>query len=91
MLDQISGDKAFDEEDEEKLETLITDMTAWMNKYAGLYDDPDTILEDLEMPTEVVEPVEEPQDQSVEIYIEYQYPGMQLDTSSFSVSFTFYD
>jgi len=28
---------------------------------------------------------------TTEVYIEYQYPGMQLDTSSFSVSFTFYD
>ena len=29
--------------------------------------------------------------QHTEIYIEYQYPGMELDSSSFSVSFTFYD
>ena len=26
-------------------------MTDWMNKYADLYDNPDTIIEDLEMPT----------------------------------------
>ena len=109
MLGQISDGKVFEGEDEENFEALITDMTAWMNKYAELYDDPDTIIEDLEMPAEVAEPVsspivgsaetaiEEPQDQdaqmqyTTEIHIEYQYPGMQLDTSSFSVSFTFYD
>ena len=33
-------------------------MTDWMNKYADLYDDPDTILEDLELPKE--EPASSP-------------------------------
>ena len=28
---------------------------------------------------------------TTEIYIEYQYPGMGLDTSTFSISYTFYD
>jgi hypothetical protein len=29
-------------------------MTDWMNKYAALYDDPDTIIEDLEYPMETL-------------------------------------
>ena len=28
---------------------------------------------------------------TTEIFIEYQYPGMELDTSTFSISYTFYD
>ena len=109
MFTQISDNRVFEDEDEERFDQLISDMTAWMNKYASLYDDPDTILDDLEVPEMAeVEEIEqdspivqstttpEPQDQdslqyTSEILIEYQYPGMQLDTSSFFVSYTFYD
>jgi hypothetical protein len=88
LFEQISDDRVFEGEDEEKFEKLIGDMTDWMNKYAGLYDDPDTILEDLELPKEepasspivgstITESEEQPvtMQYATEIYIEYQYPG----------------
>jgi hypothetical protein len=53
-MEQITENRVFEGEDEEKFVKLIGDMTDWMNKYADLYDnnDPDTILEDLELPKE---------------------------------------
>jgi len=50
MFDSISDNHVFEEEDEQKFNQLISDMTDWMNKYASLYDDPDTIMDHLEVP-----------------------------------------
>ena len=58
MLAHISDDHMFEGDDAEKFDQLISDMADWMNKYADLFDDPETILEDLEMPE--VEDIEEP-------------------------------
>lgn len=106
LFDQISDNRVFDGEDEERFESLIDSMTDWMNRYASLYDNPDAIIEDLEYTeTEEVEekkntPIVEsasfaPETQQLQYtsvtYIEYEYPGMSFDSYSIQVSFSFYD
>ena len=92
MFAQISDNRVFSGEDEEKFEKLISDMTEWMNKYAALYDDPEAIIDDLpevqmeeenpmetlKVPVEVQEPESTPIVGSAEVEKEVQIgPYMQ--------------
>ena len=36
--------RVFDDEDEERLTKLTEDLTAWINKYAPTFDDPEALL-----------------------------------------------
>ena len=36
--------RVFDDEDEERLIKLTEDLTAWINKYASTFDDPEALL-----------------------------------------------
>lgn len=36
--------RVFDDEDEERLIKLTEDLTAWINKYAPTFDDPEALL-----------------------------------------------
>ena len=70
MFAQISDNRVFSGEDEEKFEKLISDMTEWMNKYAALYDDPEAIIDDLpEVQMEEENPME-----TLKVPVEVQEP-----------------
>ena len=42
--------RLFNDEDEAKLIKLTEDLTAWMNKYAATFDDPEFLLQQVAMP-----------------------------------------
>ena len=84
--------RLFNDEDEAKLIKLTEDLTAWMNKYAATFDDPEFLLQQVAMPaSELTEAIlETPVEQPVENLQELIEVPSAMQTS-FSITFSFSD
>lgn len=45
MIGQVEASELFSVEDQAKMEKLLKDVSAWMNKYADLLDNPQMYVE----------------------------------------------
>ena len=60
--------RLFDDEDEARMVKLVEDLTAWMNKYAPTFEDPEQVLFEVttplvsdELAAEYNKPIEQPE------------------------------
>jgi len=79
--------RLFNDEDEAKMEKLTEDLTAWINKYASTFDDPESVLFEVASSLVIEDTQEMP---AAEPTAEPTEPATVIE-SGFSISFSFGD